>query len=77
MNLIAGICGIIFGVIGGIIIGLIIGSRVTTKQYKKQLDENPPISEQQIRMMYTQMGRKPSETQVKQVMNSFKKNAKK
>lgn len=46
------------------------------KYFKKQLKDNPPITESQIRAMYQQMGRKPTEKQVKQIMATFKKNAK-
>ncbi|MHB8097141.1 MAG: YneF family protein, partial [Erysipelotrichaceae bacterium] len=35
------------------------------------LKENPPINEKMIRAMYMQMGRKPSETQIKQIMKSM------
>ena len=37
----------------------------------KQLKENPPINEKMIRAMYMQMGRKPSEVQIKQIMKSM------
>ncbi len=70
------ICGIVFGVIGALIVGAIIGFYLSQKYFKKQLDENPPITEQQIRAMYAQMGRKPSEQQVKQMMAIFKRNNK-
>ena len=40
--------------------------------FEKQLRENPPITEKQIRAMYSQMGRKPSEAQIRQIMNSMK-----
>ncbi len=46
---------------------------ITKKLIEKQLRENPPITEQQIRAMFLSMGRKPSETQIKAVMNSMKK----
>jgi len=39
----------------------------------KYLKENPPINEQMLRMMMAQMGRKPSEKQVKQMMNQMNK----
>ena len=39
----------------------------------KQMEENPPITEDQIRSMYAQMGRKPSEQQIRQIMNNFKR----
>ena len=35
-----------------------------------------PITEEQIRAMYAQMGRKPSEQQVRQIMNNFKRKIK-
>lgn len=40
--------------------------------FKKYLEKNPPINEQMIRAMMSQMGRKPSEKQVRQVMASMK-----
>ena len=40
---------------------------------KKRLEESPPITEEQIRAMYAQMGRKPSEQQIRQIMNNFKR----
>lgn len=70
------IVGIVFGVIGALIVGGILGYYFAMKSFKKQLKENPPISEEQIRAMYKQMGRTPTEKQVKQVMSAFKKSAK-
>lgn len=60
-----------------LIIGAIIGFFLAQKYFKKQLDENPPITREQIRAMYQQMGRTPSESQINQVMEAMKKNAKK
>ena len=40
--------------------------------FKKQLEKNPPISEQQIRLMYQSMGRKPSEKDIRRIMNQMK-----
>jgi len=40
--------------------------------FKKQLEKNPPINEKMIRAMFAQMGRKPSEKQVREIMNSMK-----
>ena len=59
--------------IASLIIGIIIGFFITKKVVKKQLDKNPPITEKQIRAMYMQMGRKPSEKDVKKVMQSMRK----
>lgn len=55
----------------GIIAGGIIGFIVAKKMFSNQLKKNPPINEKMIRAMFMQMGRKPSEAQIKQVMNSM------
>ena len=60
----------------GLVIGAIIGFKVSNKITKKKLEENTPITEEQIRAMYAQMGRKPSEQQVRQIMNNFKRKVK-
>lgn len=52
----------------GVVLGLIISRKVT----KKYLEDNPPINEKMIRVMYQQMGRTPSEKQVRQVMAAVK-----
>lgn len=66
------ICGIVFGIILSLIAGGIAGYYFTKKYFDKQLKENPPITKEQIRIMFTQMGRKPTERQVNQIMNSVK-----
>lgn len=55
-----------------LIVGGIIGYFIAIKIFKKQLKDNPPITESQIRSMYAKMGRKPSEAQVREIMRSFK-----
>lgn len=61
--------------IASLIVGLIIGGGLgyyfTRKQFEKQLKENPPINEKMIRAMFMQMGRKPSEAQIRQIMKSM------
>jgi uncharacterized protein YneF (UPF0154 family) len=64
--------GVIFGTIGGLVVGGLLGFYIATKIFKKQMRENPPITEDQIRAMYAQMGRKPSEQQIRQIMNMMK-----
>ena len=59
-------------IVACIAIGIFIGFKIAKHLFKKQLKENPPITEDQIRAMYAQMGRKPSESQVRQIMNNFK-----
>jgi len=44
---------------------------VTRKLFEKQLKKNPPVNEAMIRAMMTQMGRTPSEKQVRAVMRSM------
>jgi len=39
---------------------------------KKELKKNPPINENMIRAMFMSMGRKPSEAQIRAVMNNMK-----
>ena len=45
---------------------------ITKKLIEKQLKENPPITESQIRAMFLAMGKKPSESEIRRVMNSIK-----
>lgn len=59
--------------VGGLIVGGVIGFIIARITFAKQLKKNPPINEKMIRAMFMQMGRKPSETQIKKVMNSMNK----
>ena len=61
---------IMYLVIGGLI-GAALGFFFTKRSYEKQLKENPPITEKQIRAMYAQMGRKPSEAPIRAIMKSM------
>ncbi len=54
-----------------IIAGLVIGFFVTKTIFQRQLKKNPPINEKMIRAMFQQMGRTPSEKQVRAVMRSM------
>lgn len=57
----------------GIVIGAVVGFLVARYLMKKQIKENPPINEQMIKAMMTQMGRTPSQKQVNQMMKSMTK----
>ncbi len=71
------IAGLAVGVaIAGIIIGILIGFALGQRYFKKQLKENPPITREQIRAMYQQMGRTPTESQINQVMEAMKRQQK-
>ncbi len=61
-------------IIGCVILGGVIGFVGARYVFKRQLQKNPPINENMIRAMFMQMGRKPSESQIRAVMNSMKKN---
>ncbi len=61
-------------VIAALVIGLVGGFFGARALIKSQLKKNPPINENMIRAMYMQMGRKPSEAQIRAVMNSVRKN---
>ena len=69
MNLWLGIVLIIVALVGGVAIGFY----AARKAVMKHLKENPPINEQMIRVMMAQMGRKPSEKQVRQMMSQMNK----
>ena len=62
------------------IVGAFIGGLVTfystRKKFEKEIKENPPINEKMIRAMFLQMGRKPSEAQIRQIMKSVNANRK-
>ena len=55
----------------GLIIGGAAGFFITRHVFNKQLKENPPITEKMVRAMYMQMGRKPSEAQIRAIMKSM------
>jgi len=57
-------------IVGGVV-GAVISYFVVKKNFEKQLKENPPINEKMIRAMYSQMGRKPSEAQIRAIMKSM------
>lgn len=61
---------LILVLIGGLVAGFF-GARALIKH---EMKKNPPVNEQMIRAMFMQMGRKPSEAQIRAVMNSMKKN---
>ncbi|MBY7705052.1 YneF family protein [Vibrio harveyi] len=64
---------IVAAVLLSLVAGLILGFIITRTLVKKQLKNNPPISEKQIRAMYMSMGRKPAESDIRKTMNAMKK----
>ena len=55
----------------GLIIGGIAGFFIARHYLQKQLKENPPITKKMVRAMFMQMGRKPSEAQIRAIMKSM------
>ena len=60
----------------GLIIGLIIGFFLARYFMKKYLKQNPPINEDVIKMLMSQMGRTPTQKQINQVMQQMNRNMK-
>ena len=57
-------------IIGALVIGLIGGFFGARFILKRQLQKNPPINEKMIRVMFAQMGRTPSEKQIREIMRN-------
>ncbi|MBR4618635.1 MAG: YneF family protein [Bacilli bacterium] len=56
-----------------IIIGAVIGFLIARHVMKKYLKQNPPINEAMIKDLMMQMGRKPNQKQINQMMKSMSK----
>ena len=57
----------------GLIVGAIIGFIVARTFMKKYLKKNPPINEDMIKALMMQMGRKPNQKQINQMMKAMEK----
>ena len=57
----------------GILIGAVIGFFLARFFMKKYLKQNPPINEDMIKALMMQMGRKPNQKQINQMMKSMSK----
>lgn len=60
--------------IGTFLVGGIVGFFVSRYFFNRYLKKHPPINENMIRAMFMQMGRTPSEKQVRAVMRSVNEN---
>lgn len=65
--------GDILLVLVGLIVGAIIGFLVAKNYMMKYFKKNPPINEKMIETLMSGMGRKPSQKQVKQLMQQMNK----
>ena len=63
----------ILKVLGILIVGAIIGFFIAKAYMQRYLKKNPPINEKMIETLLRGMGRKPSQKQVKQLMQQMNK----
>lgn len=56
--------------------GVALGFFIARKYMMDYLQKNPPINEQMLRMMMMQMGQKPSQKKINQMMNAMKRQMK-
>ena len=66
----------ILTIIVALLIGAVGGFIFAQNRFKKEMIKNPPVNEKMIRAMFMQMGRKPSEAQIRQTMNSMNQHKK-
>ncbi|WP_172369641.1 YneF family protein [Sporosarcina jiandibaonis] len=53
--------------------GVALGFFIARQYMMKYLEENPPINEDMLRMMMMQMGQKPSQKRINQMMSQMSK----
>ncbi|HPG43944.1 MAG TPA: YneF family protein [Acholeplasmataceae bacterium] len=63
--------GFVLILIGVLLVGGVVGFLLSRRWFKKYLEKNPPVNEKMIREMMRQMGRTPSEKQVRQILSSM------
>ncbi|KTT81047.1 YneF family protein [Mammaliicoccus sciuri] len=61
---------IVVALIGGLALGFFLARKYMMDYLKK----NPPINEEMLRMMMMQMGQKPSQKKINQMMTMMNKN---
>jgi uncharacterized protein len=64
-------------IVVALLVGLVLGFLIARKYMMTYLEKNPPITEDVVRTMMSQMGRTPSQKQVNQVMKSIGQGSKK
>ena len=63
----------VFALIGVLILGGVAGFFLARFFMKREIQKNPPINEKMIRVMFAQMGRTPSEKQIREIMRNVNK----
>ena len=59
--------------VGGLLVGGVAGFFIARGIMTKYIKDNPPINEKMIETLMSGMGRKPSQKQVKQLMQQMNK----
>ncbi|RSU12872.1 hypothetical protein CBF27_04860 [Vagococcus acidifermentans] len=57
--------------------GAVGGFFLAKKTFENELEKNPPVNEDMLRMMMAQMGQKPSEKKIRQMMQNMQNQSKK
>lgn len=60
-------------VVVGLLIGAVAGFFIARTVMQKYLKKNPPINEDMIKALMMQMGRKPNQKQINQMMKAMEK----
>lgn len=60
-------------VVVGLLLGAVIGFFASRKFMQNYLKKNPPINEEMIKALMMQMGRKPNQKQINQMMKAMEK----
>ena len=63
----------ILSLVGCLLAGGVAGFFLARYFLKKEIEKNPPINEKMIRVMFAQMGRTPSEKQIREIMRNVNK----
>lgn len=63
--------GFVLILVGVLLVGAVVGFLLSRRWFKRYLEKNPPVNEKMIREMMRQMGRTPSEKQVRQILASM------
>ncbi|PGA96979.1 YneF family protein [Bacillus toyonensis] len=64
--------GILVSVVA-LVAGVALGFFIARKYMMNYLEKNPPINEQMLKMMMMQMGQKPSQKKINQMMSTMSK----
>jgi uncharacterized protein len=67
---------IVLTAVVALLAGVAIGFFIARKYMMNYLKKNPPINEQMLKMMMMQMGMKPSQKKINQMMSTMNKQTK-